>query len=149
MTQQYHNPFTRSNLIHPADQQEYYETYCGSRPFRTNDRQPFAMKLDLWFAGLSLAVGRGLEPADLTGRKTEHFTEGTTFDRDSWRVQAIMLAAIAVEKSAEVVGDPSRMIAIANGLAAAGVPHIVEMLKSGADDAIWNLSEGLEMEISG
>ena len=148
MTQKYHNPFTRSNLVHPADQLEYYETYCGPRPFRTNDRQPFALKIDLWFAGLSFAVGRGLKPEDLSGRKTEHFTEGTTLDRDSWRVQAIMLAAIAVEKSAEVVGDPSRMISIANGLAAAGVPHIVEMLTSGADDAIWNLSEGLVTEFS-
>ncbi len=154
MTQKYHNPFTRSNLVHPVDQLECYETYCApslsetNDRQQTNDRQPFAMKVDLWFAGLSLAVGRGLKPVDLSGRKTVHFTEGTTLDRDSWRVQAIMLAAIAVEKSAEVVGDPSRMIAIANGLAAAGVPHIVEMLTNGADDAIWNLSEGLMAEFS-
>lgn len=146
MTQKYFNHFSNLNLLFPADQREYYDAYCGAR---RNDRRPFAYSIDLWFAGLSLAVGRGLKPADLSGKQTVHFTEGATLDRDSWRVQAIMLAAIAVENSAEVAVNPNRMIAIANGLAAAGVPHIVEMLTTGADDAIWNLSEGLVAEFSG
>ena len=145
MTQKYFNHFARSNLRYPENQHEYYETYCNER---TSDRQPFALKLDLWFAGLSLAVGRGLQPVDLSGRQSVHFTEGTTLDRDSWRVQAIMLAAIAVEKSVDVVVNPNRMIAIANGLAAAGVPYIVEMLTDGKDDAIWNLTECLRNEFS-
>ena len=145
MTQKYFNHFARSNLLYPADQREYYLTYCNER---TSDRQPFALQLDLWFAGFSLAVGRGLKPVNLSGRQPVHFADGTTLDRDSWRVQAIMLAAIAVEKSAEVAINPNRMIAIANGLAAAGVPHIVDMLTDGKDDAIWNLSECLITEFS-
>ena len=35
------------------------------------------------------------------------------------------------------------MMAIANGLAAVGVPHIVEMLRDGNQDPIWNLSDSL------
>ena len=54
-----------------------------------------------------------------------------------------MLVAIAVEGNVEVVGDANRMMAIANGLAAAGIPRIVEMLESGEGDAIWNVSEGM------
>ena len=54
-----------------------------------------------------------------------------------------MLAAIEVEGTIEVVGDANRMIAIANGLAAAGVPHIVEMLEDGDQEPIWNLSDAL------
>ena len=56
-----------------------------------------------------------------------------------------MLVAIAVEEgNVEIVGDPRRMIAIANGLAAAGVPLIVEMLRDGDSDPIWNLSDVLD-----
>ena len=99
--------------------------------------------VDLWFAGLSIAAGRKLKPLDLSRQDTSNFTPGAIFDRDSWRVQAVMLAAIGVDDSVEVVGDPNRMMAIANGLAAAGVPIIVGMLQEGDQEAIWNLSEAL------
>ncbi len=55
-----------------------------------------------------------------------------------------MLVAIAVEGNVEVVADPNRMMAIANRLAAAGVPHIVRMLEEGGEEPIWNLSDALE-----
>lgn len=35
------------------------------------------------------------------------------------------------------------MMTIANGLAAAGVPLIVEMLENGDQEPIWNLSDTL------
>ena len=56
---------------------------------------------------------------------------------------AVMLVAIAVEDSVEIVAEPRRMMNIANGLAAAGVPHIADMLRDGNQDPIWNLSEAL------
>ena len=55
-----------------------------------------------------------------------------------------MLIAIAIDGNVEIVGQPRRMIAIANGLAAAGVPHIVEMLRDSDQDEIWNLSDALD-----
>ena len=36
------------------------------------------------------------------------------------------------------------MMDIANSLAAAGVPYIVEMLNEGNQDPIWNLSDALD-----
>ena len=70
--------------------------------------------------------------------------DGAIFDRDSWRVQFIMLIAMNVTDDVEVVTDPARMISIANGLAAAGVTHIIDMLTEGRQLPIWNLSEALE-----
>ena len=43
-----------------------------------------------------------------------------------------------------VVERPNRMMAIANGLAAAGVPHVVELLQSGEQLPIWNLTDAFE-----
>ena len=143
MTQRYFNHFAGINLVYPLEQREYYETYCASNPNSTTDRKPFPRMVDFWFAGLSLAAGKGMKPVELSGQTTSNFITGAIFDRDSWRVQAVMLAAINVDSTVEVVDDANRMMAIANGLAAAGVPHIVEMLGSGEQEPIWNLSDSL------
>ena len=143
MTQRYFNHFAGLNLVYPAEQKEHYERFCQTGTRSSIDRSPFPRMVDLWFVGLSIAAGRKLKPVDLSRQKTSNFITGAIFDRDDWRVQAVMLAAIAVDDSVEVVGYPNRMMAIANGLAAAGVPIIVGMLQEGDQEDIWNLSEAL------
>ena len=146
MTQKYHNPFAVIDLIAPVDQREHYDRYAatGTGTAVDLDRCPFRRKVDLWFAGLALAGHKRMPPVELSKLETFTFVEGSIFDRDSWRVQAVMLVAIAVEDDIEVVRIPRRMMAIANGLAAAGVPHIIEMLRDGDQPEIWNLSESLK-----
>ena len=99
--------------------------------------------VDFWFAGFSIAARKQLSPIDLSKLETSKIIDGSIFDRDSWRIQTVMLVAIAVEDKIEIVTKPRQMISIANGLAAAGVPHIVEMMRGGAQDPIWNLSDSV------
>ncbi len=143
--QQYHNPFTETTLSYPIEQRNFYRQYC--RPSSTSrvDDSPFPRMVDLWFAGLSIAARKRLEPIGLTGQRWSGLEKGYNFDReDNWCVQIVMLVAIAVEGDVEVVSDPNRMMAIANRLAAAGVPYIVQMLEEGGEAPIWNLSDALE-----
>ena len=143
MTQRLHNPFNTIPLVRPAEQEDDYRMYCRTKTTRGSvDRCPFPRMVDLWFAGMSLAGRRRLTPVNLSGLKTSEFIEGSIFDRDSWRIQIVMLVAIAVEDDVSVVLEPHKMMRIANGLAAAGVPLVVEMLHGA--EPIWNLSEGLE-----
>jgi len=144
VTQLYHNPFAGVDLLAPVDQREVYDRYCQTGGRAVIDQSPFPRMVDFWFTGLSMAARKGLEPVDLAKQETFKFIEGSIFDRDSWRVQAVMLIAIATEDDVEVVGEPRRMMAIANGLAAAGIPDVVEMLRDGDQDPIWNLSEALD-----
>lgn len=144
----YHNPFAGLDLIAPVEQRDAYDRYCQTGGRAVIDQSPFPRMVDLWFTGLSVAAREGLRPIDLSKHATFKFMEGSILDRDSWRVQAVMLIAIAVEDSVEVVGQPRRMMAIANGLAAAGVPLVVDMLRSGDQDPIWNLSESLNKMLS-
>lgn len=144
MTQRYHNPFAGVDMIAPVEQRDFYDRYCQTAGRAIIDQSPFPRMVDFWFAGLALAARKGLPPVDLSKQKTFKFMEGSIFDRDSWRVQAVMLIAIATEDNVEIVGEPRRMMSIANGLAAAGIPHVVEMLRDGDQDPIWNLSEGLD-----
>ena len=144
MTQRYHNPFAGIDLIAPVDHRDVYDRYCQTVGRAVIDQSPFPRMVDFWFAGLALAARKELPAAELSKQETFKFMEGSIFDRDSWRVQAVMLIAIATKDSVEIVGEPRRMMAIANGLAATGIPHVVEMLQDGDQDPIWNLSEALD-----
>lgn len=145
--QRYHNPFAGIDLLIPIDQREAYDRYCQTqtRGLTTSiDLRPFPRMVDLWFAGLSLAARKQLTPVDLSGQRTVKFHDGSVLDSDSWRIQIIMLVAIAIDGNVKIVGESSRMITLANGLAAAGVPYIIEMLQDGDQDPIWNLSDALD-----
>ncbi|MFW9890105.1 MAG: hypothetical protein ACFFER_18130 [Candidatus Thorarchaeota archaeon] len=144
MTQRYHNPFAGIDLIALLEQRDVYDRYCQTAGRAVIDQSPFPRMVDFWFAGLALAARKGLPPSDLSKQETFKFIEGSIFDRDSWRVQAVMLIAIATEDSVDIVGEPRRMMAIANGLAATGIPQVVDMLRDGDQDPIWNLSEAID-----
>ena len=143
MAQHSNNPFQTMTIISPSTQQADYNYYCQTGAGAKSDKPPFPRKVDLWFAGLSLAARQNLKPIDLKKLKkkdTVSIISGDIFDTDGWQAQAIMLIAIAVDGDLEVILKPRRMMDIANGLAAAGVPHIVKMLSEGSESPIWNLS---------
>lgn len=138
-----HNPFSTVALVRPVDQGDDYRMYCHTKSQRSAiDRCPFPRMVDLWFTGLSLAARKQLPPVELSGLKTSEFVDGTVFDRDGWRIQFLMLVAIAVAGDVAVVREPHKIMKIANGLAAAGVPLVTDMLRS--SEPIWSLSDALE-----
>lgn len=148
MGQQYRNPFVKLGLIAPEAQRSYYDQYCRANIVGGTDEKadqlPFRRRVDFWFAALAFAARKQLKPIDLMKEKTYQFVTGVVFNQDSWRIQIITLIAIAIEDNLEVVQDPRRMMNIANGLAAAGISHIVDMLNEGNQDPIWNLSDALD-----
>ena len=141
MIHKYHNPFAGIDLIAPVEQRDVYDRYSQSGGNAIIDNSPFPRMVDIWFAGFSLAARKFSTPIDLANQQTFKFHEGSIFDQDSWRVQFIMLVAIALEDEVEIVGKPRSMMKIANGLAATGIPEVVEMLQDGDQDPIWNLSD--------
>ena len=106
---------------------------------------PFVEWLIFGSQDYRLQLVSNLSQIDLTKKEPSQFITGEIFGgEDSWRIQVIMLVAIAVEENLEIVQYPHCMMDIANGLAAAGVPHIVEMLREGNHNPIWNLSDALD-----
>ena len=147
--QQYHNPFAGLSVVYPSDQASYYQKYCQTGGRQSVDTTPFGRMVDLWFLGLSLSARNGLPPVDLSGKKTSNMTPGSIFDgRDSWRVQVLMLIAIAMTDDVSVLENPNRMMAIANGMAAAGVPSVVDVLEEAGEPPIWKLTEALRQMLT-
>ena len=148
MNRRDNNPFSTAWLVYPIDQRDDYVRFCQTENPSPSDEAPFPRRVDMWFAAVALAARDGLRPVDLRSRSTVQFVQGSIFDSDAWRVRALMLLALAIEQSIEVVENSARMITIANGLAAVGQPLLVEMLNRGQDRPIWNLSTALEELLS-
>lgn len=108
------------------------------------DQSPFPRMVDLWFCALCIAARERLEPADISKYETKKIIDGSIFGSDPWRVHAIMLIAIGITGDVAVVSEPRRMMALANGLAIVGLPKVVEMLREGDADPIWNLSDEID-----
>jgi hypothetical protein len=100
--------------------------------------------VDLWFLAVCVAARADREPIDIAKRDTRKIIEGSIFGSDPWRVHALMLLAIGVSGDVQTASEPRKMMTLANGLAVAGLPKVIEMLKDGDGDPIWNLSDAID-----
>lgn len=149
MSDRYYNPFQAIDIRVPVEFQENFSRYCqGAEKQSILDQTPFPRMVDMWFMAICVAVNKGLSPIDMSkyeSKQTYKIIDGSIFTSDPWRIQALMLIMIGMTEDAEIVSEPRKIMAIANGLAMAGLPHVIEMLKDGDDDPIWNLSESVDL----
>lgn len=144
MSDRYFNPFQAIDINVPVDLHEAFTRYCQTGGNAVIDQSPFPRMVDLWFLAVCVAARLGLEPADISKYDTRKIIDGSIFGSDPWRVQTLMLLAIGHSGDVQIVSEPRRMMALANGLAVAGLPRVVEMLKDGDADPIWNISDAVE-----
>lgn len=140
------NPFQKSELSIPEEYHEYFVRYCQTRTDgeKTDiDKSPFRRMVDMWFLAVCVAVHNGLTPVDVTSKKTKKIIDGTIFSSDPWRINALMLMTVGVEERVDVLTEPAEMMKLANNLAIAGLPLVIEMLEDGPSDAIWNLGDNV------
>ena len=144
MPDRYFNPFQGLDVNVPVEFHDDLARYSQREGRASIDQSPFPRMVDMWFLALCVAARLRLEPADVSKLKTRKIIEGSIFSSDPWRVHTLMLVAIAYTGSVDVVAERNRMMAIANGLAVAGLPKVIDMLKDGDGDPIWNLSTAVE-----
>jgi hypothetical protein len=146
MNDRVNNPFVNAEVNAPVEFQEYFRRYSqttGASSVCEYDRKPFPRMVDFWFLAISLAVKLGLKPVKLDGRETYKAIEGAAIVSPEWRVHALKLIAIGETQDPEVVKDPRKMMEIANSLAFAGMPHLIEILEENPDDEAFGLSDAL------
>jgi hypothetical protein len=141
MADRQHNPFANIDIMVPIEFQDEIKRYNEDR---VSDDAPFNRQVDIWFLGLCVAVQLRLAPADLSNRKTYKMITGAIFASDPWRIQALTLIAMSRTDDIKIAAEPRRIMSMASELAAAGLPHVLLMLRDGDGDAIWNLSDNLE-----
>lgn len=144
MSDRYFNPFQAIDINLPKEFHDSFERFCQTRSDQIIDQSPFPRMVDFWFASLCVAARLGLKPVDTSKSSTWKMQEGSIFGSDPWRVHALMLFAIARSGGVQIVSEPRKMLALANGMAVAGIPKVIEMLKDGDAEPIWNLSDAID-----
>lgn len=147
MADRYYNPFQTADLRIPESYREEVSRYCQG-PTQEGRKTgfgeaPFPRMVDMWFLALCLGAKQG-KKGDLSGVKMHKFMDGTVLSSDPWRIDALMLLAIGLTDDTEIVAEPGKIINLANEYAAGGLPDVIDMLKDGDADAIYNLSDNLE-----
>lgn len=146
MSERISNPFVNAEVNAPIEFQEYFRRYSqstGASTVAEYDRKPFPRMVDFWFLAIAVAVKLKLKPVKIDGRDTYKAIEGAAIVSPEWRVHALKLIAIGETKDPEIIKDPRRMMEIANGLAFAGMPHLIEILQDNPDDEVFGLCDAL------
>jgi hypothetical protein len=144
MADRYFNPFQGIDINVPVELHDAFTRYCQTSGNATIDQSPFQRMVDLWFLSVSVAARMGLQPVDIAKYDTRKIIEGSIFGSDPWRVHTLMLVAIGTTGDVQIASEPRKMMALANGLAVAGLPKVIDMLKDGEADPIWNLSDSID-----
>ena len=144
MADRYFNPFQAIDINVPVEFHEAFTRYCQTGGNGIIDQSPFPRMVDLWFLSVCVAARLGLEPADTAKYDTKKIIDGSIFGSDPWRVHTLMLIAVGKVGDVQIVSEPRKMMALASGLAVAGLPKVIEMLKDGDAEPIWNLSDAVD-----
>lgn len=144
MADRYFNPFQGIDIHIPVEYHETLVRYTQRDAKASIDSSPFPRMVDMWFLAVCVAARAGMLPPESSKYDTRKIIEGSIFGSDPWRVDALMLLAIAYRGEVNIVSEPRQMMALANGLAIAGMPRVIEMLQEGGGEPIWNLSDSVE-----
>ena len=144
MADRYFNPFQAIDVNIPVEFHEAFTRYCQTGGNAVLDQSPFPRMVDLWFLAVCVAARLNLEPIDIGAFKTRKIIDGSIFGSDPWRVHTLMLIAIGKTGDVQIVSEPRRMMSLASGLAVAGLPKVIDMLKNGDAEPIWNLSDEID-----
>lgn len=147
MAERYYNPFQGMDISVPVEFRDTFARYCRTGGRGNIDNSPFPRMVDLWFLSVCIAVRQDLKPADLGKSETYKIIEGSIFGNDPLRIHSLMLIAIKKTGNVEIVSEPRRVMALANELAIAGLPKVIEMLQDGDAEPIWNLSDAIDFLI--
>ena len=143
MADRYFNPFQAIDISVPVEFHDDFTRYCQRSTGAIIDQSPFPRMVDLWFLAVCVAARLDLSQINLKKRDTRKIIDGSIFANDPWRVYTLMLIAIEKSGEVEIVSDPGKMMSLANGLAVAGLPEVIRMLKVGSSEPIWNLSDAI------
>ena len=138
------NPFQAIDINVPVEFHEAFTRYCQRSANAIIDQSPFLRMIDLWFLSVCVAVRLDLEPTDISKYETRKIIDGSIFSSDPWRIHTLMLIAIGKTGDVQIVSEPRKIMTLASGLAVAGLPKVIEMLKDGNAEPIWNLSDAID-----
>lgn len=140
----HYNPFQNYELRFPEIYREQVNAYCqtqpGGGPKPSPDDSPFPRQVDLWFFAACIGAKKK-EWEKVKVRKWHKFETGVRLASEPHMIEFLELIAISLTEDAWIIEKPGEIINLANRLAASGLPDIIEMIRDGNDQSIWNLTD--------
>lgn len=140
------NPFLNAEVNAPKEYQQFFQRYSqttGAGSVAELDRKPFQRMVDFWFLAICVAVNKGLEPVEFEDSQTYKAIDGAAISNPEWRIDALKLIAVAESGDPNIVTEGRRMMKIANGLAFAGMPVLIDILEENLDEEALGLCDAL------
>ena len=138
-----YNPFANLDLHIPVayrDEVKRYTTSQGGDGDTSVESSPFVRYVDLWAA----AVAVGAQEDSFVSMEEKHrFILGSVLQGDLARIEFLQLVAIGHTQDPYVVKDSRKVIDIADGYAAGGLPILMEWLEGGVQTSIVSLTKNL------
>lgn len=138
-----YNPFGNIDLHIPAayrDEVKRYTATHGADGDSPEGSAPFVRYVDLWAA----AVAVGAEEHALVSNTEQHrFIQGSVLQGDLIRIEFLQLIAIAYTEDPYVVTNPRKVIEIADGYAAGGLPILMDWLEGGVQTPMISVTKNV------
>ena len=142
------NPFQNLEIRIPEEYRDAIDQYSQTQPSGgrkpSPEDSPFPRFVDMWFYALCIGAKKN-QPHKPT--KWHRFAHGNIFAEDPYRIELIEMIAIAFSSNPYIIENPNEMIRIANELAASGLSDVIELLSSGTDKPLGNLTHSLVSEL--
>lgn len=138
-----YNPFGNLDLHIPTayrDDVKRYTTTQGGDGDTSEESAPFVRYVDLWAA--AVAVGAE-ERAHVSNIDQHRFIQGSVLQGDLVRIEFLQLIAIAHTEDPYVVMDARKVIDIADGYAAGGLPILMDWLDGGVQTPMVSVTKNI------
>jgi len=139
----HYNPFQNLELKIPESYRdavgELSQTRPGGGAKPLPEDSPFERQIDLWF--LAICIGARTKRRLPVSKKSHPFITGVTLATDPGRIALLQLLAISWTKDPWIIDKPSEIIDLANNLAAAGLPELIEIMTHGKAKPMWALTD--------
>jgi hypothetical protein len=151
MSNKYFNPFQGMDIRVPNRFRDDFGRYCqthsddGGRS--SVSHSPFPRMVDMWFLAFCLGAEEGTQ-GTYDAKDTYKIIDASILSSDPWRIDALVLAAVAHTGKADVIESPRDVLQLASAFAIAGLDRVIAMLRETPSEPIWNLSYELHKHLA-
>lgn len=137
------NPFISYSIDIPNKYHDTVKKYCRSSGQQSNPEfAPFERQVDFWFTAFLIAVNKKLAPV----KETDNYyaTNASVFNNDLDRIGLMQLSVLGITKDFEKLANHRWVFDYCIGLANAGIPYLIEILKDPDERPLWAILEEFE-----
>jgi len=137
------NPFASFSIELPKAYDDEIRKYCKSGGGKvTPEFSPFERQVDFWYLAFLLGAAKRLDPKKEDD--TYKITPASILSSDPYRIAYMQSVFLGLTKDVEGLASARNVFDFCNGLAMAGIPHLLQILRDEDQRPLWNVLDEIE-----